>query len=193
MWLRGGLYDEWARFLERWAEGDDAGMGTLPDIDPALLQADTLDRLVRRIVDALSQRLQAWADALVRDLSSAGDEFSAGRALTQARAGLRNIRLLARHPGLPEPLRDRLLELVDGQVRSMQESLEDQLTRSAGVNDRPAVEARRRALRENALIAVLAEPAAPAGAERDDWFVDPALPPRRRVVTGRPPTAIRFR
>jgi hypothetical protein len=189
MWLRGGLYDEWASYLERWAQGNDAGLDRLPVLDPALLRADTLDRLVRRITDAISARLQDWADRLVADLGAAGDEFSQGRALAQARTGLRNVRLLARHPALPADLRARLLEMVDRQVISFQQSLEEQTSRDAGFGNRSQIEARRRALRQNPLTAVLHESApdesAPAAAPqaRDDWFVDPTRRPTRRIVT----------
>jgi hypothetical protein len=184
MWVRGGLYDEWARFLDRWAQGDDGGMGSLPTLDPDLLRADTLDRLVQRITDGMSVRLQDWADRLTGDLARAGDEFSVGRSLAQARTGLRSVRLLAQHPGLPAELRLRLVELVDRQVVSFQESLEDQTCREAGFGNRAEVEARRRALRENPLTAVLQEaPAVGDPQPRDDWFVDPTRRPTRRVVT----------
>jgi hypothetical protein len=208
MWLHGGVYDEWAQFLGRWATGDERGMASLPPVHPQDLPADTIDRLVRRIVDALSTRLQSWADTVAPELSRAQDDFSAGRALAQARNGLRSIRRLAQHPSLPEPLHIRLLELVDGQVVSFQDSLEDAVTRAAtSVNDRAEVEARRRALRENPLTAVLTttfdlapattpshgtgrvgEGPAPVGERGDDWFVDPTRTPRRRVVIDLPPT-----
>lgn len=184
MWVRGGLYDEWAAFLERWAHGDDAGAERLPVLDPTLLRADTLERLVQRITDAISARLQDWADRLVADLAAAGDEFSQGRALAQARTGLRAIRLLAQHPSLPADLRSRLLEMVDRQVASFQQSLEEQTSRDAGFSNRSQIEARRRALRQNPLTAVLQD-SAPEAAVRpqDDWFVDPTRRPTRRIVT----------
>ena len=185
MWVRGGLYDEWAGFLDRWSHGDDAGADRLPAVDPALLRADTLDRLVQRITDALSVRLQNWADRLVADLAAAGDEFSQGRALAQARIGLRNIRLLAQHPGLPADLRTRLLEMVDQRVVSCQQSLEEQTTRDADLGNSSQIEARLRALRQNPLTAVMHEPTTPQAGPRprDDWFVDPTRRPTRRVVT----------
>jgi hypothetical protein len=182
MWLRGGVYDEWARFVQRWSTGDSTGMADLPSIEAAELSADTLDRLTRRIVDALSVRLQSTVDVLTASLAGASDEFSFGRALTQTRTGLQNVRGLAQHPGLPEQLRTRLVEIVDGQVASFQQSLEEQLARGTSVNDRDIVESRRRALRNNPLTAVSTDLVGPTIAAQDEWYVEPGHRPRRRVV-----------
>jgi hypothetical protein len=161
MWLTGGTYQSWAEFLERWAKGDDTGFDRLPKVDPGELNAETLVRLADRLVTVMAARLQDWADRLTRAMAAESGEFGVARALTQARTGLRSVRRLAAHPGLPEDLRARLGEMVDRQIASSQDQLEADLTRMAagGVSLRQ-IDARRRTVRENRLTAVLAEPAA---------------------------------
>jgi hypothetical protein len=184
MWLTGGVYHDWAAFLERWASGDSTGIDRLPPVRPEELTADTLNRLAQRIADALGSRLRTWSDQLARAMAAGADEFSVGRALTQARAGLRSMRALAGHPALSAELREQLQEMVDRQVVAGQQMLEDDLDRLRAASADPRrVEARRRTLRENSLTAVLDE-AAPWPVGPAEWLVDPAAPSRRRPIIG---------
>lgn len=188
MWLSGGAYQAWATFLERWAQGDAAGMDRLPVVDPEKLNAETMTRLANRLVDALSTRLQAWADSLTRALSAESDEFSVGRSLTQARVGLVAVRSLAGHPGLPEELRRQLLDIVDRVVESAQQQLEKDVDRLGQLAGYRQMEARRRTIRDNSLTAapdVAPDASAPAP---DAWYVDPGVrTPRRIIVQDRGP------
>lgn len=184
MWSTGGAYNDWAAFLDRWATGEVMDSTPLPALASADFAVDTWERLVHRLTDAISQRLRSWADGLSRAMAETTDEFSVGRTLGQARSGLRSMRALAQHPGLPQDLRERLVDLVDRQVRSAQHSLEEQVDRmrSSGVAARD-VEARRRTIRDNPLTAVTAEqPATSTVLATGDWFVDPATTGRRRVI-----------
>lgn len=192
LWGHGGAYQEWVEFLRRWAAFEPVDPGALPPVHEGAYDGDTMARLTRHLTQALGTRLQAWADTLVRAMEAATDEFSAGRELAQARIGLQSIRLLARHPGLPERLREQLTELVDRQVPDLQAQLERSLEEVARADGADAywVEQRRRTLRDNALTAVLGQdPAAapapsPARPPADAWAAyDPAAAPRRRVVT----------
>ncbi|QGV77446.1 hypothetical protein [Streptomyces ficellus] len=191
LWGHGGAYQEWVEFLRRWAAFEPVDPGALPAVDEGTYDGDTMARLTAHAGRALGTRLQAWADTLVRAMEAATDEFSAGRELTQARTGLQSIRAVARHPGLPERLREQLGELVDRQVPDLQAQLERSLEEAARAEgpDTHWVEQRRRTLRDNALTRVLAqEPAPPAwqpssGPRADAWAYDPAAAPRRRIVT----------
>ncbi len=183
LWGSGGAYQAWADHLERWARGERPDAGQLPVLAPADFSAETWQRLAVRLTGALSAVLQTWADALTAAVSAdGGDEFAAGRALAQARHGLRGIRALAGHPGLPADVRSQLVRLVDGQVRKAQQDLERMVRRDAAAATAPhRIEARLRTLRENPLTAVLTED---AGRQPDaaGWDYDPAAPPRRRIV-----------
>lgn len=182
MWLRGGTYETWAAFLERWATGDDDGVHALPQIRPGDFNAETMARFTNRITGAMSKRLQAWADLLTRAIATHPDEFSVGRTLSQARVGLRGVRALAVHPGLPQELRTQLTRMLDEQIGSVQDQLEQDVDRMArqGAGER-AVEARRRTIRDNALTAVVAE--APGTYDRSaGWSVDPGAKSRRQIV-----------
>jgi hypothetical protein len=175
VWATGGQYATWAAFLEGWGAGADPDPATLPALAEDDLNGASWERFANRLTEALSRRLQAWADLLSRELSGARDEFSAARAMHHARAGLAPIRAVAGHPGLPDGLRERLVEMTETQLRSLQASLEDQVLRlqRTGI-PRAAVEARLRTVRENALTT---PPTAPGG-----WAAVPTDRPRRRVI-----------
>ncbi|MER7585246.1 hypothetical protein [Kitasatospora sp. NPDC097691] len=182
LWSSGGTYRAWADFLERWARGGPEADAALPPLVLADFPADTRERIRVRITEALTRRLQGWSDALTAALNAAPDEFGAGRALAQARTGLRAVRALAEHPGLDEEFRAKLTDVLDAQIRRSQADLEHELGRLAALDADPAwLEERRRTLRDNPLTAVIAET---APAARDGWSYDPAAAPRRRIVRG---------
>jgi hypothetical protein len=183
LWGGGGSYQAWTDHLERWSRGERLDAGSLPTLAPEDFTASTWERFRTRLTDALSSRLQGWADALTAAMRAEGSsEFAVGRALAQAREGLSAARALSTHPGLPEDLRDRLRRLVDQQVERLQQDLEHDVLRDAETATDPrTAEARLRTLRDNPLTAVLAEePVWPSSAT--NWSFDPAAPPRRRVI-----------
>ncbi|XVU23524.1 hypothetical protein ACQPZJ_40715 [Actinoplanes sp. CA-054009] len=179
MWVTGGHYQAWAAFLERWGAGEDLDPATLAPLTPDDFAGDSWGRLTERITAALSARLVAWSQTLVRELSGARDEFAAARALNHARWALPPIRALAGAPGLPEELRGRLVELVDNQITQVQQQIDEriQALRASGV-PRAAVEARLRTVRDNPLTAVTRGPHVTG----DGWSGDPTATPRRRVI-----------
>ncbi|MEV7645443.1 hypothetical protein AB0O32_36620 [Streptomyces rubiginosohelvolus] len=186
LWAGGGSYQAWVDHLETWADGATTTGGSvsaLPDLPVERLPADAWQRLYVRIGNAVSRRFQSWADGLVTAVAAAPDEFSAGRALTQARAGLREIRATVSHPGLPEEVRQKLLASVDAQIRRLQGEIDAQTDAAAPDSSAsPWAEARRRTVRDNRLTRVLDEdPAAVAQRPPADWSYDPATA-RRRVI-----------
>jgi len=179
MWLTGGQYEAWASFLERWGAGEALDPASLPALSTEDLAGDSWQRLVERITAALSQRLRSWSETLSREISGAGDEFSAARALNHARWSLPPIRALAGAAALPAEVSTRLLALVDDQIRDSQRQLDEQTDRMrrAGL-PYSAVEARLRTIRDNPLTVLAAGPhVTDAG-----WAADPAARPRRRVI-----------
>lgn len=176
-WGHGGAYETWVEFLRRWSAEEAVDPAALPVLVEADLPGETWQRLALHLGDALDTRLRAWAERLVAAMTATQDEFSAGRVLTQAREGLRSVRALAAHPGLPESSRTRFTDLVDAQIRDLQEQMERSLDRLTV--DPRWVEQRRRTLRDNALTALLAStPTAP-----DPWAAPRTGTPRRRVIT----------
>ncbi|MFJ6755586.1 hypothetical protein [Streptomyces sp. NPDC091273] len=184
LWTSGGPYRAWADHLDAWADERVPVDPALPRLVPADFAAETWTRLVERIRQALDRRLHHWSRLLTAAMAEASDEFSVGRALVQARAGLREIRAMAGHPGLPADLRDRLRDAIDDQIRDAQNSLEQQVEnmRRQGVDPR-LTEARLRAVRDSSLVAALDAPPPAAGPDPDPWRLDPAARPRRRVIT----------
>lgn len=183
MYGDGGAYAAWAAFLEEWSAGGNPDAALLPPMDLREFTEDARARFGHRLTEALGGRLRLWADDFTRGAGRARDTFGFELVLAQAREGLRGIRALGGHPGLPEELRTRLTELVDGQVRATQEQLErqlDQLARQPGADLR-AVEGRRRALRSGPLTVVSTEAPGPAA---DPWRRGPGAGGGRRVIPG---------
>ncbi|MFI6652858.1 hypothetical protein ACIBI8_35295 [Streptomyces sp. NPDC050529] len=205
-WGDGGPYASWGRALRAWAGEESADLAALPPLRREEFAAETWQRFIRQVLDAVDTRLLAWARRFKDAYQEAEDEFSAGRELTQARAGLRSIRTLVDHPGLPHELHCALDELFAQHIRSLQSQLEhslEQLTRSG--TDPAWVELRLRTLRDNAFTAMLDAPPAPsperpsrfsrlrrprrspasmeAGPRTaDHWSTDPGTAPGRRIV-----------
>jgi len=174
VWVTGGAYQAWTGFLDHWAAGGPADGAQLPPLAVEDFDGDTWARLAGRIVEALDRRLTTWSETLARDLSAARDEFAAGQVLHRGRQGLGPIRALAATPSLPVELRTQLESLVDRQIGSVQDQLEQSVDRMRRAG-RPAraVEARLRTIRDNPLTVA----AAPGPA----WEAAPADRPRRRV------------
>ncbi|MDX2388811.1 hypothetical protein ACWGHM_03020 [Streptomyces sp. NPDC054904] len=193
LWGHGGAYQTWTQYLRDWSNGGAAATAEaaarLPTLRPDDYHQDTWARFSQHLTDAFDRRLRDWAKALTAALEAARDEFEAGRALVQARTGLDAVRALAAHPALPEDLRERLAELVEGQITGFQEQLEASLDRAArGGSDPRLLEDRRRTVRENPL--TTAGPGTPgpgkgrpAPAPGEGWSYDPAAPARRRIIT----------
>lgn len=195
MWGNGGIYGTWVDHLERFAAGEDVDSSSLPALKAEDLPPDGWERLGRRLGEAVGARLRLWGQGLDRGISEARDEFEVGRALTSARVGLRTIRTLATHPGLPTELGHQLVDSVDREIRAAQTLLEQQVddARRAGVDPRRA-EARLATLRTNALTAVLllqdplatsAPPAATDASPVIPWATDPGATSRRRLTFDR--------
>lgn len=181
MYVTGGAFQIWATFLDSWADGGQPDVAALPAIDRHHFAGDGWARLTDRITGALDRRLTTWSGVLAREFSAARDEFAAARALHHARWELAPIRALAGAAALPEEVRGRLTELVETQIRSVQDQLErhvERMRRSG--TPRAAVEARLRTIRDNPLTGVLTGPPVPGPAA--GWAADPTVTPRRRVI-----------
>ncbi|MBV7699936.1 hypothetical protein [Streptomyces sp. TRM70350] len=180
-WGHGGPYETWVDFLHRWAAAEPpAGPATLPPLSQDDFPGETWERFALHLGEALDKRLKSWDRHLAQALLAAPDEFSAGRALAQARAGLQEVRAVAGHPGLPETIRTRFTELVESQITDFQSQIERNLDNLAATNgsDIRWIEQRRRTVRDNALTA---QPTTPTA---DPWAqAHTGDRPRRRVVT----------
>jgi hypothetical protein len=155
MWGYGGAYSDWGDFLERWAVADRPLTDRPPALDPEDFDGPTWTRLMTRIQDAVNTRLGRWGDALGRQLNEATDEFSWGRALTQARVGLRTLLGLASMTELPKEVRERLAAQLEGSIKATQKTLEDAAQRDLRGPQARDAEMRLRQLRQNPLTGAL--------------------------------------
>ncbi|MBG0852846.1 hypothetical protein I2W78_13595 [Streptomyces spinoverrucosus] len=179
-WGHGGPYETWVDFLHRWAAAEPADPAGLPPLSQDDFPGETWERFTLHVGEALDKRLKHWDRHLTQALLAAPDEFSAGRALAQARAGLQEVRAVAGHPGLPETLRTKFTELVESQITDFQSQIERHLDNLAATNgaDLRWLDQRRRTVRDNALTARPTTPTA------DPWAQAHTVDrPRRRVVT----------
>ncbi|MFD6563611.1 hypothetical protein [Micromonospora profundi] len=182
--VSGSGFQEWVAFLDRWRAGEVDDPRQLPPLAEDDYPADIWARLIGRMADALAFRLQTWADALLRAMAEARDEFEVARALTQSRRGLATIQAVAGHPGLPKQLAGQLRDAVDKQIRAAQQALMDGIesARRAGLDDR-IVQARLRTLRDNPITVTASQ----AHRRVDAWACDPSRPTRRQIIIDRPP------
>lgn len=181
LWADRGPYERWAQYLEQWAQGA-ADLAAPAPLTPADLPVDAWQRLLDRVDTAVSDRLQRWADALAAALAAAYDGFTTGRALAQARDGLREVLALTRTPGLPADFSARLAGAVAVQVERVQHELEAGVDRAqARDGDARWLEIRRRAIRDNPLTAVLGDQDAPERPAAPPWSYRPAGGTRRVV------------
>jgi len=157
MWGHGGLYSDWANYLEQWGADSRPLPARPPALDERDFDPDTWTRLIMRVQEALNERLERWSKALVRHLAEAVDEFSWGRALAQSREGLRAVLEMCNSPGLPPGVVEALTNQVHGVIRTNQETLEADAARDLSGRTSRDAEMRLRQLRRNPLTAVLTE------------------------------------
>jgi hypothetical protein len=190
VWGDGGAYAAWTSYLERWQADLRTADEPLPPLGRDDFAPQTWVRLTNHIIDAINGRLRAWTDAFTADVAASRSEFAFGRAMVGARTGLASVLRLADHTSLQEDVRIQLRGMVEQQIKSLQQSLQED---TAGLErdgwSRADAEARRRTVRDSPLTAVLTTPATPtapaatpAEGAPDPWGFDPSQRPRRRLV-----------
>jgi hypothetical protein len=187
MWGDGGHYGAWADYLERWTESGQRPSERPPALDRGDFDSATWARLMLRIQDALNTKLQRWSDALVRHMGEARDEFTWGRALSQAREGLRSIIGLGLLPELPEEIRDQLRKQIEGTISSTQQTLEDDAQRDLRGPYANDAEIRLRQLHANPLNTAIST-ANTIGSATEPLIPPPGLPGggrRRQIIIDR--------
>jgi hypothetical protein len=188
VWGDGGAYATWTTYVARW--GADLGVGDerLPVLGAEDFAPQTWVRLTNHILDAINARLRLCTTALTNDMASARTELGVGQALVRARTGLASVLRLASSPSLPEDLRGQLRGLVEQQIVSVQQSLQqdgDSLERSGW--RRVDADARRRTIKENPLTGVLTsamaapQPAPGTAVTPPAWAPDPGRRPQRQL------------
>ncbi|WP_222624832.1 hypothetical protein, partial [Streptomyces buecherae] len=159
----GGAYAAWVRAVRAWSREEPADLAALPRLGGEEFNVATWERLAVHVVSAVDTRFAQWADRLSRACEPAEDEFSFGRELAQARAGLQAIRALVRHPGLPDQISVQLAETVDQHICSLQREMElSHVQQGRSDSDPQWVELRLQTMRDNAFTSVLVAPPEPS-------------------------------
>jgi hypothetical protein len=147
-----GIYQDWADFLTEWAAGRPVDATALPRLAADQFADDTWERLVRRITDAMSARLDSWATAVTNGLPP------------DLRAKL--VEVVDRHvTGIQQGFEEELdrLQAKGGATRQLE-------ARRRTIRENPLT------------AVSTADAAHDSTGPVADWFAGPAVPRGRRVI-----------
>ena len=120
-------YETWVLTLRDWRTNPQQDLTGLPALAEEDLSPEAFSRLVDHITEAIQAVTDAWQENLSRTTQEARTDFELARALAGSRRYLRRRVELARHPGLPEALRKVLDDGCTRDVTRMQGELEQQM------------------------------------------------------------------
>jgi len=173
-------YEHWVRTLRDWSVDDSVSLTGLPPLTEESLPAGAYERLINHIRQALETAAAGWVSALSKTLASIGDPAALAVDLVALRRKLSRRLELARHPALPQVLRDAFSDAVDRSVRDAQQQIETAIKNLGRDGHTPAsvVDELHRVTRENSFVAVLAYTAdTPGGRFTPNYrSTDPAGP-----------------
>jgi hypothetical protein len=189
----GSVYERWVLTLRAWAkEPERTPLDGLPALDDSTFTPDTYGRFVDHVLDAMRQANERWHRGLSRAWETSATPHELAREMVALRITLARRLQLARHPGLPGPIRDSLLAGLRGDIERYQTETEDAVRnqRSATTVDSSWRDQMLAVVRENSFLAVLdydvsgRRPQAAPLPERDPYtpIAAPARPSYRRIV-----------
>ncbi|MET0932008.1 MAG: hypothetical protein ABWX74_21005 [Aeromicrobium sp.] len=152
------VYEAWVRTLRAWQRDSTTDLTGLPVLDETSFPPATYQRLIRHLNDAVTEHMRRWQEQLGATLGPASSDHEKARALVDARVGLGQRIMLARHTSFPEKIRQQLMTQAETDIRGLQAQLEEQATHVAAAGSatsRPQREATLKLFRDNALTAVL--------------------------------------
>jgi hypothetical protein len=151
-------YEYWVRTIRDWSLDDSVTLAGLPPLTEESLPAGAFERLITHINQALETAADGWVAALSKTLASIGDPAALALDLVALRRKLARRLELARHPALPQVLRDAFSGAVDRSVRDAQQQIETAIKNLSrdGRTPTSVVDALHRVTRENSFVAVLA-------------------------------------
>jgi len=157
-------YETWVLTLRDWRTNPQQDLTGLPALAEEDLSPEAFSRLVDHITEAIQAVTDAWQENLSRTTQEARTDFELARALAGSRRYLRRRVELARHPGLPEALRKVLDDGCTRDVTRMQGELEQQMRDMAAQEPGQATfwGARLLVAKQNPITAVLAADPSPA-------------------------------
>lgn len=150
-------YEAWVVTLRRWSEDPATPLNHLPALGDESLPTDAYSRLFEHLYRALERSGDVWAKALDEALTQSRDLHELADRLVKLRTVLARRLQLASHPGLPETVRDALIEDFTRMVERNQEELDTAFTSQLNNTDLPQAEVNQliRTVRENSLLEVL--------------------------------------
>lgn len=177
-------YETWVLTLRAWSQDPQVDISDLPVLDEHSVPAGVFTRLADHIVAAQNVLMRSWRDRFERLLGAAQTEFDVAQAMLDGRRVLRRRVELARHPSLPQSLREALEEACTRDLQRIQEELEQSIRDAASAQARDASfwERRLLAVHQNPVTGALTAPLVPPIASEEPAPVANRRWPRRRVL-----------
>jgi hypothetical protein len=183
-----GPYAAWVLRLRTWrVEPETTSLDGLPAVSEETFDRATFQLFTAQLSDAIAAFMKRWDGLLHAAFARAHDPHALAVELVGLRRALRPRLALARHPGLPEPIRTALADGLSADLASIQQQLEDVVRAQSarGSVDLTAADAMLRIVRDNPLTGVLTEsddavatPSVAASAAPPP----PPVPPRRQII-----------
>jgi hypothetical protein len=125
-------YETWVRRLRAWTADISTPLDDLPPLALESLPPATWDRFIQHLKKDLGRVMQDWANLLGQRLGAARSDVERSGALLDARRLAARRLMIAKHPGLPQQLRDALWDMLADTIRGVQDQLEAAATRRDG-------------------------------------------------------------
>ncbi len=154
----GSVYERWVNTLRAWAQDPETvSLLELPVLDESTFTPDTYRRLIDHLLAAMRAANDRWHEGLTRAWSNASTPFELAAEMVSLRTTLARRLQLAKHPGLPEPIRTALHEGLAKDIQRYQREAEEAVSRQRSAT---SLDSRTRdqllaVVRENSFVAVL--------------------------------------
>lgn len=120
------------RALRTWANDPTTDMRRLPPLEEESFDPETWQEFMTHVMSAIQQMFDRWSEAFARAQERARDPHELASVLVAFRGNLARWPELARHEGLPPPVRDALMRSAVEEITRFQTQLDKAYAESAG-------------------------------------------------------------
>ncbi len=180
-----GPYAAWATRLAAWSADPSTSLDELPSLDEHTFDRNTYNRFNAKLSEALQAFMDQWSDHFVLAFGRAQGTHELAVSLVQLRNSLKPRLVLARHPGLPQAVREALESGLAKDLANIQEQIETSVRQSSsrGSVDLGGIDLLLSVVHENSMVALLTMSVGDADV--------PASPPAAAAAAPPPPPTAR--